>query len=68
MAARRGPREAAMTEHLRGDNHPLRAKITELLGRRRSLRPDVNAIASKQHANLQERARALVDLEDIFND
>jgi FtsZ-binding cell division protein ZapB len=57
-----------MTEHLRGDNHPLRAKITELLGRRRSLRPDVNAIASKQHANLQERARALVGLEDIFND
>lgn len=31
------------------------------------MRPDVNAIASK-YANLQEPARALVDLEDFFSD
>jgi hypothetical protein len=72
---------SAMTEHLRGDNHRLRAKITELLGRHPELEADVNAIALKQplnpsleevHANLQERARAIVerrpDLEEFFED
>ncbi len=70
-----------MTEDLQGKNARLRNKITQLLESHPELETVVNDVALKQpanpsleqiQANLQERARAIIesrpDLEDSFKD
>ena len=70
-----------MTEDLQGENARLRNKITQLLESHPELESVVNDVAVKQppnpspeevQANLQERARAIIesrpDLEDHFRD